>query len=87
MNNFNSRGAPVFNQMHLSVERDFEMAVIIFYFTSSTKWCKETANDKTTIMSPHTPSTTYMAPYLAASACCYGSDKQKQAFKNLRNAM
>lgn len=55
-----AKGAPVFNQMHLSLERDFEMAVIIFYFTASTKWYKETEeDDKTTITSPHTPSVTY----------------------------
>lgn len=43
----------MFNQMHLSLERDFEMAVIIFYFTASTKWYKETGeDDKTTITSP-----------------------------------
>lgn len=40
-----AKGAPVFNQMHLSLERDFEMAVIIFYFTASTKWYKETEED------------------------------------------
>lgn len=82
----------MFNQMHLSLERDFEMAVIIFYFTASTKWYKETGeDDKTTITSPtirlqlRLPIPTVLhtlAPYLAANAWCYGGDKQKQAFKN-----
>lgn len=58
-----AKGAPVFNQMHLSLERDFEMAVIIFYFTASTKWYKETEeDDKTTITSPHTPSVIISQP-------------------------
>lgn len=64
-----AKGAPVFNQMHLSLERDFEMAVIIFYFTASTKWYKETEeDDKTTITSPHTPSVTYTGS-LSHSQC------------------